>query len=145
MAKKGGSTVPTEPLPSAIVELGRLVERRMHRALSEHGVTAGQYMALVHIERCPGISRADLARGLQLSPQAAGGLTTQLLGMALIARTEARPGLAVEFFATEAGLNLLSDAGETLETITEEILRCFRPNLAAAMDGGVRHLLARLS
>lgn len=137
--------MPNEPLPSAIVELGRLVERRMHRAMSDHGVTAGQFMALEHIGGCPGISRADLARGLQISPQAAGGLTTQLLEMALIARTDARPGMPVEFFATGAGLLLLEDATETLESITQEILQCFRPNLAAAMDGGVRHLLTRLS
>ena len=145
MAQNGGSTMPGEPLPSAIVELGRLVERRMHRAVSDHGVTAGQFMALVHIGECPGISRADLARGLQISPQAVGGLTTQLLEMALIARTASRPGLPVEFFATESGLVLLEEAAETLENITQEILQCFRPNLAAAMDGGVRHLLTRLS
>jgi DNA-binding MarR family transcriptional regulator len=145
VAKKDGSPMPNEPLPSAIVELGRLVERRMHRALSYHGVTAGQLMALVHIGGCPGISRADLARRLQISPQAAGGLTTQLLEMVLIARTESRPGLAVEFFATDTGLRLLDETAEILENITQEILQCFRPNLAAAMDGGVRHLLARLS
>jgi DNA-binding MarR family transcriptional regulator len=145
VAKKGGSMMPNEPLPSAIVELGRLVERRMHRGLSEHGVTAGQFMALVHIGGRPGISRADLARGVQLSPQAAGGLTAQLLELGLIDRTPSRPGLPVEFFATDAGLRLLEEAGETLESITQEILQCFRPNLAAAMDGGVRHLLARLS
>jgi DNA-binding MarR family transcriptional regulator len=137
--------MPTEPLPSAIVELGRLIERRMHRALSDHGVTTGQYMALGHIGGRPGISRADLARGLHVTPQAAGGLTTQLLGMNLIARTESRPGLPVEYFATDAGLQLLERATESLECITQEILQCFRPNLAAAMDGGVRHLLARLS
>jgi DNA-binding MarR family transcriptional regulator len=145
VAKKGGCRVASEPLPSAIVELGRLVERRMHRALSDHGVTAGQFMALEHIGGCPGISRADLARGLQVSPQAVGGLTTQLLEMGLIARTETRPGLPVEFFATEAGLAMIEEATEALESITQEILGCFRPNLAAAMDGGVRHLLSRLS
>lgn len=134
-----------EPLPTAIVELGRLLERRIHRAVSAHGVTAGQYMALTHIGGRPGISRADLARELQITPQAAGGLTTQLLGLALIVKTERSPGLAVECFATDAGLLLLEEADQTLQQITQEILQCFHPNLAAAMDGGIRHLLTRLS
>ncbi|HEY0692329.1 MAG TPA: MarR family transcriptional regulator [Kribbella sp.] len=107
-------------------------------------MTAGQFMALSHIGGRPGISRAELARELQITPQAAGGLTTQLLDMALITKTEPGPGLPVECFATDAGMLLLKEATETLELITQEILQCFRPNLAAAMDGGVRHLLAKL-
>jgi DNA-binding MarR family transcriptional regulator len=136
--------MPAEPLPSVIVELGRLLERRIHRAMSEHGVTVGQFMALTHIGGRPGISRADLARALQITPQAAGGLTTQLLDMALIAKTDLGRGLPVECYVADTGLLLLEDATQTLEAITQEILGCFHPNLAAAMDGGIRHLLTRL-
>jgi DNA-binding MarR family transcriptional regulator len=134
-----------EPLPCVLTKLGRLLERRMQRVVSEYGVSANQFIALVHIGRNPGISRADLARGLQVTPQAIGGLTAQLVQKGLIARTTAQPGLPLEYTLTDAGADVLDNAAPAVQLLTREMLRWLRTDLAMAMDGAHRHLLSKLS
>lgn len=134
----------TIPLCGVAIELGRLIERRMHQAVRRAGVSASQYLVLLRVAESPGISRADLARRLQLSPQAVGGLTGQLAGKGLLARAEADRGQAVAFTLTDRGTAVLDDAGPEVDDLVADMLRFFRPNLAMALDGGLRHLLDRL-
>ena len=135
---------PAQPLATVVIELGRLLERRLHGDVIGHEVTANQFMALIRIANSPGISRADLARGLQITPQAVGVLTGQLLRKGLISRTVNRPGLPIELTLTHVGYQILKSSKPKLEDITQEMLRFVRPNLAAAVDGALRHLLIRL-
>jgi DNA-binding MarR family transcriptional regulator len=132
------------PLSGVVIELGRLVERRMHQAVRRSGVSASQYLVLLRVAGAPGISRADLARRLQISPQAVGGLTGQLVGKGLIERARAERSQAVAFTLTDLGCEVLDDAGPEVDHLVADMLRFFRPNLATAMDGGLRHLLDRL-
>jgi len=133
------------PLASIVIELGRLLERRINRVLDEEDLTAGQFIALVHLARCPGMSRADLAREVQVSPQAIGGLVAQLLDKGLITRTASGPGHPLVLDVTEDGCDLIDELKPVMESITEEMLRYFRPNLAITLDRALRHLLVRLS
>ncbi len=132
------------PLSGVVIELGRLIERRMHQLVQRTGVSASQYMVLLRVAGEPGISRADLARRLRLSPQAVGGLAGQLVGKGLIGRARSEHGQAVEFTLTELGAAVLDDAGPEVDGLEADMLRFFRPNLAIALDGGLRHLLDRL-
>lgn len=132
------------PLTAVVVELGRLIERRMHQVVRPSGVSASQYMVLLRVAGAPGISRADLARRLQISPQAVGGLTSQLIDKGLIARARSERGLAVAFTLTDEGFAVLESAKPDVDDLVQDMLRFFRPNLALAMDGGLRHLLDRL-
>lgn len=133
-----------QPLSTVLIELGRLLERRLQSEVVRYGVTANQFMALIRIANTPGLSRSDLARGLQVTPQAVGVLAGQLLDKGLISRTVNRPGLPMELALTEAGYEIIKLSRKNLETLSQEILRFFRPNLAAALDGAFRHLLVRL-
>jgi DNA-binding MarR family transcriptional regulator len=116
----------------------------MHQVVRPSGVSASQFIALLRIAGCPGISRAELARRLQISPQAVGGLTGQLIDKGLIERARSDRGLAVAFTVTEQGARVIDEAIPAIDGLGEEMLRFFRPNLAAAMDGALRHLLDRL-
>lgn len=136
---------PCVPLASVVVELGRLLERRINRALDERNVTAGQFIALAHLARCPGMSRAELAREIQVTPQAIGGLATQLLEKGLVTRTASGPGHPHSFTLTDEGCQLIDELMPVMDAITQEMLCYFRPNLATAIDGALRHLLMRLS
>jgi hypothetical protein len=49
-----------EPLSCVIVELGRLVECTVNRAVAPHWLTVSQYLALESIAREPGVSCAQL-------------------------------------------------------------------------------------
>lgn len=132
------------PLCGVVIELGRLIERRMHQAVRRSGVSASQYLVLLRVADEPRISRADLARRLQLSPQAVGGLTGQLADKGLLQRGRSDRGQAVAFTLTDRGSEVLDDAAPEVDDLVADMLRFFRPNLAVAMDGGLRHLLDRL-
>lgn len=136
--------IAAQPLPTVVIELGRLLERRLHRAVVAHDMTANQFMALMRIANHPGISRADLARGMQITPQAVSVLTAQLIDKGLISRTANQPGLALELTLTESGYEIVKFSQPELESVTREMLRFFRPNLADALDRALRHLLVHL-
>jgi DNA-binding MarR family transcriptional regulator len=134
------------PLPCVVIELGRLVERRLQRELAAMNLTTGQYMALSAISTTYRPSRADLARALQVTPQAAGGLANQLIDKGLINRTEAAgPGAPIAFTVTVTGQDLLDRCALLADNIRNDMLSYFRPNLAGALDGAARHLVSRMS
>jgi DNA-binding MarR family transcriptional regulator len=139
------TATPPEPLTCVVTKLGHLLERQMHRALTGHDVSAGQFTALTYVASHPGVNRADLARGLQVSPPAAGGLTRQLVEKGLLARTTSHRGLPIAFTLTQAGELTLGLATPTVEALTEEMFQFIRPDIAAMIDGGLRHLLSKLS
>jgi hypothetical protein len=62
----------------------------------------------------------------------------------LTCRTVTRPGLPIELTLADAGYQILKSSKRRLDDITGEILRFFRPNLATALDGALRHLLIHL-
>jgi DNA-binding MarR family transcriptional regulator len=134
-----------EPLTCVVTKLGHLVERQMHRALTGHDVSAGQFTALTFVASHPGVNRADLARGLQITPPAAGGLTRQLVEKGLLARTTSQRGMPIAFTLTPAGEQTLRRATPTIEALTGVMFATIRPDIAAMMDGGLRHLLSKLS
>jgi DNA-binding MarR family transcriptional regulator len=141
----GAATCAGYPLAAVAVELGRLLERRMYDALRPQGITASQFMALARIVTHPGISRANLARGLQITPQATGGITAQLVAKGLVHQPPpVEPGLPTAFTATDEGRRVFAATEPDMASLGREMLGFFRPNLANAMDGGLRHLRKRL-
>jgi DNA-binding MarR family transcriptional regulator len=127
-----------------VIELGRLLERHLHHGLAAHDVTAGQLMVLTSIATTAKSSRADLARRLQITPQAVGGITSQLAGRGLISRTPAPPGLPIDLALTAEGLDLLDGALPVVQALAQDMLKFFKPNLAGALDGALRHIMVKL-
>ena len=135
---------PSEPLPCVVAKLGRLMEHRMHVSLAEHGLTGSQFVALTHIAHHPHISRNGLARGLHVTPQAAGGLIAQLLNKDLVDRTTSPPGHPGSVAVTEHGYHTLRRAAPSAQALTHELLASARPQLAPLMEDVLRHLHGRL-
>lgn len=140
------SPPPRETWISVAVELGRLLDRQLGQALNPFDLSVGQFMALDHIMSSPGINRASLARRLQITPQAAGGLSRQLVEKGLLHREVAERGLPIALTVTEAGRRKHAEAAPAVEALsTNLLLRCVRPAAVAQMDGAFRHVLIRLS
>lgn len=140
------SLPPREPWIGVAVKLGRLLERNMQELLVPFGVTAGQYLALTHIMDSPGVSRAELARALQVTPQAVSGLTSQLAEKGLVERTDLRPGHPLELSLTATGLETVRSIAPVADKMARELLlRCFRVDAAKSVDGAFRHVLRRLA
>ena len=133
------------PLCTVFIELARLIDRRIQDKVASHGLSSTQAMAMLRIACRPRLSRADLARGLQVSPQAAGQLVTQLVDKGLACRTESGPGMAIELCLTPEGHRLVALFRPTVESVSAEILRFFRPNLGSAINGAIRHIRLNLA
>jgi DNA-binding MarR family transcriptional regulator len=139
-----GSNTNVEPLAFVVVKLGRLVERRLNRGGIRTGLTASQLLVLSQIARRPGASRADLARGVHLSPQAVGGLLTQLLIAEMITCAERVVGRPLEFAITDDGAEVLEEAEIASQVASKRALDAFRTDHRAFIDGALRHLLRSL-
>lgn len=130
-----------DPLPCVVIKLGRLVERRLQMELAGCGITAAHLIALIEIARHPGISRADLARELRITPQAAGGISRQLINDELITRTPHVPGQSTAFTLTNAGAVRLREAVDSVRSVHMELLGTLAGTHAQAADATLRQLL----
>jgi DNA-binding MarR family transcriptional regulator len=118
----------------------------MDRVLAPYGLTASQFMTLSQIMSHPGINRANLARSLQITPQAVGGLSAGLESKGLLHRQSAQRGKPLALTLTPAGRQALAHAAPAVETLAlEMLLRCIRPEGITKLDGAFRHTLTRLS
>jgi DNA-binding MarR family transcriptional regulator len=118
----------------------------MHQVLAEYGISVGQFMALNCVATHPGINRADLGRALQVTPQAASGVITQLVERDLLGRAVSQRGLPIALSLTSAGCELLGQVEPAVEALGQQmLLRCVRPDALASMDGAFRHVFRRLS
>jgi DNA-binding MarR family transcriptional regulator len=103
-------------------------------------------MTLNHIMCRPGVNRAELARELQITPQAVGGLVTQLVDIGLVTRATAGPGLPIALAVTRTGRQRLAETAPTVDALARDLLlRCVRADRAGTLDGAFRHVFTRLN
>jgi DNA-binding MarR family transcriptional regulator len=143
----GPTATPGDEAWSCVaVKLGRLIERRMQAALAPYGITPGQFIALNHVAQNRGISRADLARALCISPQAVGGLVDQLTRQGLLDRSPSQPGRPIALSLTRAGRLTLNRATPAVQEFSRDLLlQCVKPGSVTTVEYTFRHVLIRLS
>jgi DNA-binding MarR family transcriptional regulator len=118
----------------------------MDRVLDPYGLTASQFMTLNHVMSHPEISRSDLARELQVTPQAVGGLSARLGDEGLLHRRTAQRGLPIALTLSPAGRQVLAHAAPAIVILALDLLlRCVKPEGVARLDGAFRHVLTRLN
>jgi DNA-binding MarR family transcriptional regulator len=118
----------------------------MQAVLARYGISAGQFMALNHVAHNPGISRADLARALHISPQAVGGLVDQLSRQGLLDRSASQPGRPIALSLTRAGRLTIDGATPAMRELSQELLlQCVKPGSVTTVESTFRHVLVRLS
>lgn len=132
-------------LPCTLIKVGRLVERRTQAALQKHGLTAANYLALVHLAESPGSSRSELSRALQVSPQAAGGIAGRLTAAGLVSRRTADDGVKTELTLTERAHKLLIMVQPEVDRVDQEISRLFKPGHASFIAAASDHIITQLS
>ncbi|HZS19994.1 MAG TPA: MarR family winged helix-turn-helix transcriptional regulator [Pseudonocardiaceae bacterium] len=141
MTYRPASCRASEPLPFMFIKVGRHVERQLHRSLTECGLNMNNIIALLEIARWPGISRAGLARALQVTPQAIHGTTSHLIEEKLITRSEYVPGFPVEFSVSKAGIEVIPEMNHALKSMHLEIVSRFPPRSAVEIAGTLQRLL----
>ncbi|WP_328611210.1 MarR family transcriptional regulator [Amycolatopsis sp. NBC_00345] len=98
-------------------QLQHRIQRMLEREMSEFRVTLAQASALARLEEEPGMSSADLARHLLLSPQAVSLMISRLEAAGHLVRTTATSGRSQPLAITESGQQVLGDAEKAVKRV----------------------------
>jgi DNA-binding MarR family transcriptional regulator len=109
-------------------------DRAMEAALRAHGLTPAQYGALSVLARDPGVSGADLARGVNTTPQAMNGVLAALQRKGLIERhPHPTHGRILQVKLTDEGQRQLEAAHPAVRGLEAAIEEDFSPDEIAAV------------
>ena len=132
--------VPADPATRTgylLWQTGHAVSRIMMAALEPVDLTPAQFSALVHISREPGVSAAELARRINLTPQS---MQTALLALVHRELVERRPH---PVHRRVIGLYATVRTAKTLEE-AERAVRAADDGLVAGLDAAEGETLHRL-
>lgn len=116
------------PVPGAwsgltVARFSQLFRSVLEDRLRPVGLTAAQYLALRLVDHSPGLSNAELARELFVTPQTTIRVVQALTDEGLITRTpNARHGRLLETHLTPQGSRLLADARPLADAAETEVL-----------------------
>jgi DNA-binding MarR family transcriptional regulator len=97
-------------------------------ALKSAGLTLAQYVALVELDRQPGITGASLARASLVTPQAIMVVLKSLDEQGLIVRSpHPRHPNVLELHITDAGREVLDAARQLVEPVEQRVTDAFSP------------------
>jgi DNA-binding MarR family transcriptional regulator len=102
-----------------LIGAGRVAQRRLEDALSDHGLTLRHLGAMGHLARSPGLSYSDLARRARITPQSMHATMVQLAELGAVV-TETR-GRSTYPQLTEHGHHLLAVAADVAAACDAEL------------------------
>jgi DNA-binding MarR family transcriptional regulator len=124
-----------------LVQAGTAMAKTFTAAMATIGLTPTQFGVLAHLVHEPGISQADLARQVLVTPQSMGELLVSLERLGYVSRTGAqRRGRPIAVAITDAGLAVLDRAAP----IVLELNRPAALGLSAAESVRLNDLLHRV-
>jgi DNA-binding MarR family transcriptional regulator len=111
---------PDAQLGYQLVRVADQVSRRWHDVLRAHGINPRQFSILALLAHDPGLSQAELARRVLITPQSMSESLASLLADRLITRNEPARGHAARVQLTAAGRRILSRANPLVEACNHE-------------------------
>jgi DNA-binding MarR family transcriptional regulator len=119
-------TAPSQRPGMALKQAEQAMVRAKSAALKPSGVTLAQYVALVELDRQPGITGAALARASLVTPQAMMVVLKTLEEQGLIVRSpHPRHPSVLELRMTDAGQEALATARRLAEPVERRVLGSF--------------------
>ncbi|SMQ73671.1 MarR family transcriptional regulator [Agreia sp. VKM Ac-1783] len=112
----------------AATRFQRALAQVVGAALKPFDLTPAEYGIFDHVHSNPGVSNAELARYLLITPQALGRMSTRLQKRGYIRRAPAKGGRREPIEVTEEGLELL----QRIEPLVDTALGTLLENLEAA-------------
>lgn len=100
-----------------LIQANHAVVRRVSDTLASVGLTPTQFGVLVQLTVAPGVSQAELARRVLVTPQALGELLVSLERLGHVRRTPGRPGTATSVAITPSGAGAMDRATPLLGAI----------------------------
>lgn len=120
-------SVDEEPRLGMLVKRAeQAMVRAKSAALKLVGLTLAQYVALVELDRQPGITAATLARACLVTPQAMMILLKSMEQQGLISRSvHPRHGNVLELHMTDVGREALAAARQRVDPMEQRVLDAF--------------------
>ena len=97
------AATPEDHFAYLLARVHHRLQQAMDRALHDVEITPTQFYALAHVAQSPGLSGADLARGLLTTPQAVATLIKRLAAAGLVEHDQAGRGLSGTVRLTATG------------------------------------------
>jgi DNA-binding MarR family transcriptional regulator len=133
---------PAEQLGYLLVVCADQMSRAWHAALRHAGINPRQFSMLAVLAREPGISQADLARRVLITPQSVSESVTRLIDANLVTRGVTEPGKPAELVLTDAGHTVLNNAYPVVKTFNLEAFSALTDRELKIMAGLLRKLIA---
>ncbi len=108
---------PDDVVGWTLVRTGHALSRIFIREMGSIGLKPHVFGILVHLRREPGLSSAELARQVLVTPQSMGSLLRSLAADGLVDYTPPRRGRRMRVHITDEGVALLDRAFQTVERI----------------------------
>jgi DNA-binding MarR family transcriptional regulator len=119
-------TAAEQSLGMLIKRAEQAMLRSKNGLLKPTGITLAQYVALVELDRQPGITAATLSRACLVSPQAIMILLKSMEQQGLVSRSEhPRHPNVLELHITDAGREALHAAKQRIEPTDKRVLDAF--------------------
>lgn len=106
----------------AATRFSKAMTQAVTEALVGSGLSRSEYGALDYIQRNPGISNAELARYLRITPQALGRLTKRLIDRGLVEAATGGPGRRQPIAPSAAGRELYERTRPLVEAVLQGLL-----------------------
>ncbi|MGH2720477.1 MAG: MarR family winged helix-turn-helix transcriptional regulator [Actinomycetota bacterium] len=111
-----------------VARFSQLFRSVLEDRLRPVGLTAAQYLALGLVDHSPGLSNAELARELFVTPQTTIRVVQALTDEGLVSRTpNARHGRLLETYLTPKGSRVLAGATPLADAAETEVLAALTP------------------
>lgn len=129
----------------ALVRVAHLLEQRMDRQLAAMELSATGFGVLFQLRNDPGVSSAELARRVIVTPQSIGPLLARLERDGLVDREPAgAPGTAIIRRLTAAGRERLEQAAEVVQALEDDLTAALDPAQRGELDAQLWTMLGRL-
>lgn len=135
--------------PTVVYLVGRLnhgIRRELQRRLATHNLSLPELTALSGLQRRPGLSTAQLARGSLVTPQAMNAIIAELEARDLVERrVDPSHRRILQARLTPAGRGLLRRVDPIVETLQTELLQDVPEAEREAVVRGLTAVMRRLS
>ena len=132
---------PDDQLGYLLVRAADRASRRWHAALRAHRINPRQFSVLALLARDPGLSQAELARRVLITPQSMSESLVGLIDAGHLTRDEIEPGRPARLRLTEAGRALLDTAYPVVKASDRDVFAALTDRDRAELGRILRTLL----
>lgn len=136
---------PRSRIPYLLRRAVQVVESEKGARLMPLGLHAAHYSLLVNVAETPGVTGADLARRLAVTPQNIASLVARLQARKLLERRpHPRHGHVLELFLTRSGKSLVARADKVVEGLESDLVDTLGARDSAHLQRIITRLLAQM-